>query len=165
MRRWNIIPFPNKFIGTQCDQNILEKLTTPQELSGLLNKAIEALRGLLQRGHFATNETTEQIRLNYIRQSNSAKAFIEESVEPSTNHEDFIECDALYREYISFCKTNQLTSMAKRRLTENMQQYMPAAKQTTQQVDGHVVHVWRYVKLKTSPDGKQRPSDINDFLT
>jgi putative DNA primase/helicase len=167
MRRWNIIPFPNKFVGTACDPNILVKLTSPQELSGLLNKAIEVLPNLLQRGHFATNETTEQVRLNYIRQSNSAKAFIEESLEPSTNHEDFIECDALYREYIAFCKTNQLTSMAKRRLTENMQQYMPTAKHTTQQVNGHVVHVWRYVKLKSPsiPDGKQHPSDISDFLT
>jgi putative DNA primase/helicase len=148
MRRWIIVNFPNKFVGVECDLNKLAKLTAPHELSGLLNKAVESLRNLLQRGQFCTNETTEEVRLNYIRQSNSAKAFIEETLNSSTAHEDFIDESTVYREYIAFCNTNRLTSMTKRILTINMQQYMPQAKQTTQQVNSQVVHVWRYVKFK-----------------
>ena len=37
LRRWLVIPFPNRFEGDKADRNLLDKLTTPEELSGFLS--------------------------------------------------------------------------------------------------------------------------------
>jgi putative DNA primase/helicase len=39
-RRWILIDFPNTFEGKAADKDLIEKLVTPEELSGFLNKAL-----------------------------------------------------------------------------------------------------------------------------
>jgi putative DNA primase/helicase len=39
-RRWIIIQFPNIFDGEKADKDLLKRLTTPEELSGILNFAL-----------------------------------------------------------------------------------------------------------------------------
>ena len=51
-RRWCIIPFNNKFEGEKADVNLLHKLTTPEELSGLLNRALQGLIRLIDNNGF-----------------------------------------------------------------------------------------------------------------
>ncbi|MGA2628385.1 MAG: phage/plasmid primase, P4 family [Candidatus Bathyarchaeia archaeon] len=111
-RRWNIVEFPTKFQGENCDPNILDKLTTPEELSGLLNKTLEVLPALLKRGAFSSDETIEQIRDKYILKSNSAKAFIEARLQASVNHTDQIFKEELYREYVYFCGERKLVGFS-----------------------------------------------------
>ena len=65
LRRWLVIPFPNRFEGDKADRNLLDKLTTPEELSGLLSLAVEAYRGLQERAHFSTAESTDQAKLAF----------------------------------------------------------------------------------------------------
>ena len=51
--RWVVIPFRRRFEGTDaCDPTLLSKVTTRAELEGLLVRAVEGLRQLMQRGHF-----------------------------------------------------------------------------------------------------------------
>ena len=52
-RRWIILRFPNQFLSGKADPDLIEKLTTPQELSGLLNLALPALRRLMSNKAFA----------------------------------------------------------------------------------------------------------------
>jgi P4 family phage/plasmid primase-like protien len=75
-RRWVISVFPNKFEGENCDQNILEKISTPEELSGLLNIAIEGLKRILDQGGFSYSQTTEDIRADYISKSDPIGGFV-----------------------------------------------------------------------------------------
>ena len=52
-QRWMIIPFPNTFEpGKTADENLLEKLTDPCELSGFLNFALDGLDSLERSRHF-----------------------------------------------------------------------------------------------------------------
>ena len=65
-RRWIIIVFPNIFTEhtiPKADPNLLQKLATPEELSGLLHKALEALSTLLTRGAFHGDKTTYVLSL------------------------------------------------------------------------------------------------------
>jgi len=101
-RRWVIINFPNKFEGEQCDVNILTKLITPDELSGLFNLAIEALRHLLTRGTFSNHRETDRIREEYIRKSDSVQAFIMDRIESAPS--DHIEKKQLYQTYCEYCR-------------------------------------------------------------
>lgn len=148
-RRWNLINCPNKFEGTNCDKNILTTLTTSQELSGLLNQSINALKDLLDRADFCQNETTTQIRKNYMRGSNSCRAFIEEALQPSDQVTDQMTNSTLYEHYQNFCRTNKLQPNTKRQLTINMEQYMPTARPISLQVavggKKTIVRGWRYL--------------------
>lgn len=122
-RRLLVIPCNNKFEGKNCDPNILAKMTTPTELSGLLNWALEGLKRLLKKGHFTNDQSAEKIRTNYIRQSNPAKAFIEERIEYVNDCTQFIP--KLYEEFIKFCKSERLATVPQRILTENLKRMIP----------------------------------------
>ena len=150
-RRWLIITCDNVFMGEKCDPKILDRLTIPTELSGLLNFALEGLKRLLENGKFSINETIEDLRSQYIRKSNSAKAFIEERLEQTQNAKDFIEETELYQNYILFCNKEKLPTMQKRSFTINMQQFCPQVIQTKERILGTPTPVYQYVKIKTVP--------------
>lgn len=63
-RRWVVIPFTHTFEGSARDERLLEKLTTEQELSGLLNMALVGLRRLEAEGGFEDTDLDE-IRRKY----------------------------------------------------------------------------------------------------
>ena len=57
-RRNLVICFPNQFEGTREDKDYLEKLTTQEELSGIFNVLMLALRTLMRRNSIFINEGT-----------------------------------------------------------------------------------------------------------
>ena len=108
--RWIIIPFPNKFEeGVNADSNLLKKLTTPQELSGFLNWALEGLQRLRKNGKFSYSKTVNQVRAYMIKLSDSVLAFINERVVFDSKNE--IPKQHLYSEYIAYCKNEQLVAV------------------------------------------------------
>ena len=58
-RRFVVIDFPFKFTGDRADKNLLPKLTTEQEFSGLLNKVLEGLERLKKNGDFSYSRSVE----------------------------------------------------------------------------------------------------------
>jgi putative DNA primase/helicase len=148
--RWIILACNNVFLGKKCDPKILEKLTTPNELSGLLDYALEGLKRLLDNGQFSVNEDIEHLRSTMIRKMNSAKAFIEEQLLYENDPKVFIEESELYSKFILFCNREKLPTMPKRSFTPNMKEYFPEAKQTMQRILNKGIHVWQYVKLRES---------------
>jgi len=131
-RRWIIIECNNIFLGENKNPHILKELTTPTELSGLLNYALEGLKRLLKNGRFSETETMEVMKHHYIKHANSAKAFINDCLEYKEYNEEkgknnYIETNLFYSAYIKFCQENNLRSMRKALLTVNMQQYMNGA--------------------------------------
>jgi putative DNA primase/helicase len=66
-RRWMTLRFEHTFDGKPCaacgathqrDERLLERITTPRELSGLLNLALLSYVGLRDRGAFSETEST-----------------------------------------------------------------------------------------------------------
>ena len=96
VRRWKIFNCGNAFIGEKADSKILEKLTIPEELSGLLNWILEGLKRLLTNGRFSVNETEQTLRENILKLSNPTKAFLEQNIEKSNNPKDWIIETELY---------------------------------------------------------------------
>lgn len=102
-RRFRIVHFPNTFEGERDDKHLLEKLTTPLELSGLLNKSLEALDALLTRGRFVgDNLTMAEKRTDYRRRANSVYAFVQDRMEPEKGVE--IAKKTLYGIYNTYCR-------------------------------------------------------------
>ena len=76
-RRWVIIPFLRVFEGDEVDEHLLENLTSPEELSGILNLAIRNLRRLKQERGF-NDVGLEEIKHLYELGASKIRAFIEE---------------------------------------------------------------------------------------
>jgi len=151
-RRWILIVCNNIFTGKKCNPNILNEIATPEELSGLLNYALNGLDRILESGNFSTTENLEELRKQYVRKSNSAKAFIEEKIVYENDPSAIIPKAELYQKYIFFCQENHLPSMQKRFLTINMQEYLPQAKQTMQRIGPQkkVTHCWQFIQHVTA---------------
>jgi P4 family phage/plasmid primase-like protien len=114
-RRNVMITFPNKFEGKADDPDKLDKLTTEEELSGIFNVLMIALRRIIfgatdkakTKGVFVNSRTIQQRREKYERATNPIKAFMSEAISPESTLDDKIYKDSLYQAYIRYC--NELT--------------------------------------------------------
>ncbi len=156
-RRWVIIIFPNQFLDGKADKRLIQKLTTPEELSGLLNFALGGLRRLLQHGEFSYSKSINDIREVYIRQSDSVGAFIMDCVE--IKPEDYIEKKKLYTAYADYCRNKNYPIVPENTFHRDLQanirveDYRPNL-----DIDGKKqrVQCWRGVKFD-----KSKPKVIN----
>ncbi|MGF3573668.1 MAG: phage/plasmid primase, P4 family [Candidatus Bathyarchaeia archaeon] len=121
-RRWIIIVFPNKFVGEKSDPNMLSKLTTPNELSGLLNLALDALKKLLERGTFTYSKTTEELREDYTRKSSPIAAFTMDCLE--SDSDAIIEKKALYSVFAAYCRSRNLPAVSEHTFFRNLPQHI-----------------------------------------
>jgi putative DNA primase/helicase len=145
-RRWLILAFPNQFLADnpKTDPNLKEKLTTPEELSGILNWALEGLQHLLKQGKFSTGETVEQTRDRYTLLSNPVRAFAEKRLVVASGKVETKE--AVYNAYIQFCGEHNLPTISKNVFSMQLPQYI-ACSDTRTTILGEQTRVWRDIKL------------------
>lgn len=99
-RRWIIIPFTRTFEADK-DTALLDRLTTPEELSGLLNLALVALRYLLREGEFPPT-SVRQIQQEYESHASTIKAFLEKCCKIDGISETLTR--DVFARYCEFCK-------------------------------------------------------------
>jgi putative DNA primase/helicase len=121
-RRWIIVTFPNIFKGDDCDPNILEKLITPNELSGLLNIALKGLKRILDNGGFSYSKSTEEIREDYVRKSDPLAAFVLDCVE--RDQASTIIKKELYGLFASYCRENNLPAVNRDTFYKNIPKHI-----------------------------------------
>jgi phage/plasmid-associated DNA primase len=86
-RRWIIFHFDKKFQKNKEDPRLIKQLTTPEELSGLLNLALIGLKQLIDEGGFHDKDV-EQTRRDYEVNTNDVNAFLyQECIVDITNPE------------------------------------------------------------------------------
>ncbi|MGB7954171.1 MAG: hypothetical protein WCF23_09335 [Candidatus Nitrosopolaris sp.] len=68
------------------DTKLIKKLTTPEELSGLLNLALIGLKQFIDEGGF-NDKDSEQTRLDYEENTNDVDILIRECIADITNPE------------------------------------------------------------------------------
>jgi putative DNA primase/helicase len=100
-RRWIIINFPYTFKGKDADPNLIDKLTTQEELSGLLNLSLKAYKHLRKQGHFSENVDTINALNEYKRANDKVIQFIEE--ECVKNDQAKVQKRKLYLAYQDWC--------------------------------------------------------------
>lgn len=110
-RRWVILNFPNQFLGKSDDKNLIAKLTSEDELSGLFNFAIQGLQRLLVNGDFSYSLTTDQVREDYQRKSDPVAAFSMDCL--ILNVENWIAKDEVYNAYRDYCLHFKLPTVSK----------------------------------------------------
>lgn len=144
-RRWILISFPNTFVGKDCNSNLINELTTPEELSGLLNWAIEGLTRLLEQGDFSYNKTVEEVAEQYETLSNPVYSFVKTFLKPVVG--GAILKDELWERYVKWCKEKKLSVVPRNMLTRELSKYLPEIRsdRTTMLVDGRQLPAYREI--------------------
>lgn len=102
-RRWLILEF-EKIIDEERDTRLIDKLTVSEELSGLLNLALVALKKLRKDNGFK-DIAVEKVRKKYEQKSNTVKGFLDSEckIDISDPLYDVLTTD-MYGAYCKFCK-------------------------------------------------------------
>jgi len=103
-KRWLILAFEKTFAEGSKDTNLIHKLNTPEELSGLLNLALIALRQLEKDGGFR-DIPVEEVKRDYQRKSNTVIAFLADMCRIDLASPEFVTSSGkLYDKYTEYCK-------------------------------------------------------------
>jgi hypothetical protein len=100
-----LIHFKNEFKpdDPKTDPNILEKIITEEELSGLLNLALDGLKRILKQGHFTGEEGLETRRDDWVKNSNPAQYFVYHFISVNKDPFHYIPKTQLYKQYVQMC--------------------------------------------------------------
>jgi P4 family phage/plasmid primase-like protien len=102
-KRWLILTF-EKIFDENKDTKLIDKLTVPEELSGLLNLAIIALKQLRKDNGFK-DISVEKVRKKYEEKSNTVKAFVTACCRVDLKEPDYYTLATdLYAVYVNYCK-------------------------------------------------------------
>lgn len=118
-RRWIIINFPFSFIGENADPNLIKKITTSEELSGLLNLALQGRKRLVSQGGFTTNNDTKNALNEYKRANDKVLQFIEEECVISVTAK--VSKTELYRAYNEWCKLSGYKALGQHKFYQSLQ--------------------------------------------
>ena len=108
-RREIILSFPNQFEGKKEDTDLLNKLSTEEELSGIFNIITIALRRIINTQRIHINEKTikerrEKAELIY----DSVGSFLKDAVAEDSTESDCVTKDDFHIAYSRFCKFHKL---------------------------------------------------------
>lgn len=119
--RWVLVEFPYAFVSQKeykeakdnsllkvRDENIIEKITTEEELSGLLNQFLEGLTRIMSLKGFSVTKGTKEIKDLWIRKSNSFIAFCMDKIEE--DYDKKISKKDLRRKYSQYCKLHKIST-------------------------------------------------------
>jgi P4 family phage/plasmid primase-like protien len=164
--RWDIVDFPNSFLegDPKRDPHLLKKLTTHEELSGLLNWALEGLQRLLKNGAFSKNKTMEEAIEEWSIRSDAMKTFVEKYLivdlpsfkEPTKQIE--VEKTEVYSAYLEFCRKHNVTPISSRIFNSRLPEYINCGSLRTSRrdKDGNKIDVnlWTGIRFKTQQEGE-----------
>jgi len=151
-QRWIIIPYPNSFArgdkGTK--PNLLKELTTPEELSGLLNLWIKGLKRLMAKNDFSyvDNDEIPKYEKYAYPEYNYMETYMEniEGVSLTT--------DEVYNKYCSWAKENKFQIQTKTTFTRKLKSKFknPQVETGTKKVKGKVKRCYKNLNWKFVDD-------------
>jgi putative DNA primase/helicase len=141
-RRLVIVDFPNQFLGSNADSDLINRLTTREELSGLLNAALDALQRLRHFNAFSASASMASVRREYLLSSNPVPVFIEERCERDIKAS--VTKDALFEAFIEYCDDSGGALIGKKAFGLRLNSMAIV----TEAQDSWHNHIWRGLKLR-----------------
>jgi putative DNA primase/helicase len=117
--RWLILPFDHKHRGTDhVDPDLVAKLTTPHELSGLLNRALTGLERVRRNHGFTRAAVSEHAAKRFRVDSDSVAGFVEESCEIGVDGR--VAKPVLFQMYRRWCEENNRKPLGAQRFNHRL---------------------------------------------
>jgi putative DNA primase/helicase len=116
-RRLVLIPLERVFEGEDRDLGLDAKLQTPQELSGLLNLALQGLQWLREDQGF-TDESWVEVREQYLTLQNEIKGFVDQNFVLDANGK--VNAEVVRQKYKQWTEANQKDALDNQQLGEKL---------------------------------------------
>jgi len=116
--RWLMVEFDQQVPKDSRDQKLNEKLTTSEELSGILNWALEGYQRLQDQGQFTAARSPDETRALWQKNGGSIDRFIYEYVE--TVEDAAIPKEMMYTAYKEFAASYGAAPESKSKLTTKL---------------------------------------------
>lgn len=121
--RWLPIPCDNEVPVEEQDTFLIKKMTTKEELSGLLNKALEGLGRILKTGRFSFNKSTAEIKDIMERHSNQLVSFARECLQEEDGAR--ITKEEMYEIYKLYASDKGMKIYSKNQLGRRLDKVVP----------------------------------------
>lgn len=141
------------------DDDIISKITCPEELSGLLNESLRGLKRLIDKGSFSTTMGSSEIKTTWIRKSNSIMAFCFDYVEEEPN--GFVSKKSFRKVYSDYCKEHKVKVRSDKVIRESLLELFGASSDRKDLGLSYYEEVWSGIKLKN----KKNVENVADFHT
>jgi len=159
-RRWIITEFNQKFEGEHADPKLIDGLTAPDELSGLLRILVGLVGRIIERGGLSRGPTTEQLRSEWGHRADTVAAFIHDCL--IANQAGYSSKKEVYTAFVEWCQRQNFLACGNRTFNERLQAKMPVREDVVR-IGGRSVKVWRGIQLKPlSPSNL--PAKMEPFL-
>ena len=114
-----ILPFMQQHTGKAADRDIVSKLTSERELSGILNRVLEALEVLILNNAFVDTASTKDMLNQYRLDNDHVERFLEENYEKTADDQFIIEAD-LYDHYKEWTDAEGIKPLSKNKLRDGV---------------------------------------------
>ena len=168
--RWIRIKFPHQFLPAKelinnpeakiQDPEIINKLTSPEELNGILTWSVEGLTRLEKNKDFSAKKTGDTTKSEWLRDSNSVSAFITDHIEE--DYDSKIEKKEFKTRYLKYCKEHKIKILSDRVIKITLEQDVGAITRYDQPwVDGQQIKIsyWEGIKFQNK-DNKDRKDSV-----
>ena len=159
--KFDLLYFNNRYGGhDEPDRHLIEKLTTEKEMSGLFNKAIEAYKNVVERGHFTGAKSSKEKSLAYETESRAIARFCQSHCK--LVDESIVLKDGFQKAYVKFChsidKMPESNQSVKKYLADNF-----AVFEKKDRLDGSYDNPrWCYLGIKIVNENSIVPVVPND---
>lgn len=158
--RWILLEYPYTFVTKEeyekakdktklkiRDENIIDKITSPAELSGLLNSILDGLDRLIASKSFSTTKGSEEVKNLWIRKSNSFMAFCLDCLE--SDYENYITKKELRKRYAEYCKQHKITPKTDYVIKRTLEEMFGTIESTKNTLVNYQEKVWEGIKFKS----------------
>ena len=115
-----ILPFLKQHTGTAADRTLVSQLTHPSELSGILNRVLDALQVLLVDNIFKETDATREMLQVYKEKNDHVARYLSEQYELAEGN--YMLEDDLYDGYKDWCLEGEgIKPLAKTKFREGVQ--------------------------------------------
>lgn len=158
--KWVLLKFPYKFITQEekdkllendltnikiKDPEIVNKISTPEELSGFLNKALNGLDRLLEQNNFSQTEGSKEIKDYWIRNSDSFVSFCIDNIEE--DYQSYIPKKQIRSMFSKYCKEHKVKGAGDKSIKATLEDRY-GAYGGLKYIDNTQEYVWEGIKFK-----------------
>ena len=163
--RWIILEFPYTFLSQKeiemikdteelkqiklADKEIIQRISTEEEMSGLLNRALDGLRRVLNSRDFSYSPSVAEVKNIWIRKSDSFHAFCMDYL--TQEADAYVKKQELRKYYSDYCTKYKLAPLGDKAMKETLTREYGVTEDriTINPFPNQVqVHVWWGIKFK-----------------
>lgn len=143
--KWEEAPVKDKDKIKLRDENIIDKIAHPEQLSGLLNAFLDGLDRLVANGKFSSTKGTDEIKNMWIRKSDSFQAFCMDNIE--LNPEGIIIKKELKQKFAKYWKEHNLKPISDKAIKISLEMHYGAS-EAYRMAGNNQEYVWEGISWK-----------------